>query len=205
MNVTSQNPVSSVTATVFNPLNEAAGVFTLSDAGSGVYTGNITLTGISCLLVGNYKIQFVAEDELGLFSNLVVNNLPVVNTANQAPTVSGLIAPDTVIIPPTGENVYVLSVLTNDPDGYCDLSKVEFSSFRPDGSQTNNGNPFPMFDDGNIEAHGDTIAFDSRFSEKIRILSTNNITGYFTFKYKATDRSGVSSIELVDSILVKFP
>ena len=203
--VTSNNTISSVTASVFNPNNEAAGEFSLTSNGNGTYSANISLSGIQCLLVGNYKVQLVAEDSQGLFSNVIILSLPVRNTANQPPVVSGLIAPDTVFIPATGENVYVLSVLINDPDGYCDLQRVEFSSFRPDGTQTNNGNPFPMFDDGNIEQHGDTIAMDSRFSEKIRVPSTNNITGYFTFKYKAVDRSGVSSAELVDSILVRFP
>src|SRR5690606_26895004 len=139
------------------------GVFTLTDAGSGTYTGNITLSGFSCLLVGNYKIQFVAEDELGLFSNLVVNNLPVINTANQAPTVSGLIAPDTILIPSSGVNAYVLSVLAGDPDGYCDFQSVFFNSFLPNG-QGSSQNPFSMFDDGNIPLHGDTVAMDSRFS-----------------------------------------
>jgi hypothetical protein len=203
-NVTSQNPISSVTVSVFNPLNEAAGVFTLSDAGSGVFTGNITLSGFSCLLVGNYKIQIVAEDQLGLFSNLVVNNLPVVNTANQPPTVSGLIAPDTIVVPPSGSNINVLSILANDLDGYCDIQSVVFNTFLPNG-QPATGNPFTLFDDGNIEAHGDTIAMDSRFSQKIEITSAQTLVGNFVFKYKVTDRSGISSTELIDTIVVKFP
>ncbi len=202
--VTSNNSISSVTASVFNPNNEAAGEFSLTSNGNGTYSANISLSGIQCLLVGNYKVQLVAEDAQGLFSNVVILNLPVRNTANQAPVLSGLIAPDTIIIPSSGTDIYVLSIIANDPDGYCDLQTVFFNSFLPNG-QPSSGNPFTMFDDGNIELHGDTVAMDSRFSLKVGIPSTITTTGYYVFRYNATDRSGVTATELVDSILVRFP
>jgi hypothetical protein len=204
-NVTSTNPVSNVTVTLFNPLNEVAGVFQLQSVGSNNYSGNVSVASISCLIVGIYKVQIVAEDELGLFSNLVINTIPVVNTANQPPTLSGLIMPDTINIPASGTDVYVFSIVAADPDGYCDLQNTLFNSFLPPNGQPSSNNPFIMFDDGNIEVHGDTVAMDSRFSLKIGIPSTISQTGYYVFKYKATDRSGIPSAELIDSILVKFP
>ncbi len=79
-----------------------------------------------------------------------------------------------------------------------------FNTFLPNG-QPATGNPFTLFDDGNIEAHGDTVAMDSRFSQKIEITSAQTLVGNFVFKYKVTDRSGVPSAELVDTIVVKFP
>ena len=210
--VQTTNPISSVTAKLYTANNEFLGTFNLQDNGSlpdsnggdGVYSVGIDITNIQCLIVGNYRIEYLAEDNLGLFSNLVITSVPVINTANQPPVISGLYAPDTILVPSSGANVEVLSIFVNDPDGMCDISTAIFNAFAPNGTPSGN-NPFSMFDDGNIEAHGDTVAGDGRYSEKIQITSAQSVFGYFTFKYTATDRSGLISNEIVDSILVKQP
>jgi len=50
----------------------------------------------------------------------------------------------------------LLSVRANDPDGFNDVTRVIFNSYKPDGSASG-GNPFTMYDDG-LPAHGDEKA-----------------------------------------------
>ena len=173
-------------------------------AGSGnLYTATINIDNISCLIVGNYKVDYYAENASGLFSNQVSDAFYVKNTANAAPVVSGLIAPSSIQVPASGINSAVLSVLANDSNGSCDIKSVFFNSFRPDGTITG-GSPFSMFDDGNIPLHGDTIAGDGRYSLIIGIPSTQTTFGYFKFIYQARDNSSLLSNQLIDSINV-FP
>lgn len=170
-------------------------------SGDGRYSAVINITNISCLLVGNYVLQYIAENNSGLFSNLISANIPVVNSNNLPPVISALHAPGTILVPATGSNTGVLSVFTNDPDGRCDINSVFFNSFRPDGTITN-GSPFTMFDDGNISVHGDTTAGDGRFSLKIEISSAQTTLGYFKFNYQAQDNSNLLSNIIRDSINV---
>lgn len=170
-------------------------------SGDGRYTATINISNISCLLVGNYELEYLAENNSGLFSNLIAASIRVINVNNLPPIVSDLHAPRTILVPVTGSNTGVLSVLTNDPDGRCDINSVFFNSFRPDGSITN-GSPFTMFDDGNISVHGDTLAGDGRYSLKIEISSMQTTLGFFKFNYQAQDRSNLLSNIIRDSINV---
>ncbi|HMS64812.1 MAG TPA: hypothetical protein PKD83_06095 [Ignavibacteria bacterium] len=172
--------------------------------GSGnSYSSVINIDNISCLIVGNYKVDYYAENASGLFSNQVSASFYVKNTQNVAPVVSNLIAPSTIQVPVSGVNSAVLSVFVNDTNGKCDINSVFFNSYRPDGTITG-GSPFSMFDDGNIPLHGDTVASDGRYSLIIGIPSTQTTFGYFKFIYQARDNSGFLSNQLIDSINV-FP
>ena len=155
----------------------------MSAGSENLYTATINIDNISCLIVGNYKVDYYAENASGLFSNQVSDAFYVKNTANAAPVVSGLIAPSSIQVPASGINSAVLSVLANDSNGSCDIKSVFFNSFRPDGTITG-GSPFSMFDDGNIPLHGDTIAGDGRYSLIIGIPSTQTTFGYFKFIYQ---------------------
>ncbi|MEO8665199.1 MAG: hypothetical protein ABI462_06860 [Ignavibacteria bacterium] len=177
------------------------GVSPDTTTGDGRFTAAIDITGISCLQVGNYEVEYLAVNTSGLSSNLISSSIPVINTNNQPPVVSALHAPSVILVPPTGTNTGVLSVFTDDPDGRCDINSVFFNSFRPDGSITN-GSPFTMFDDGNISVHGDTVAGDGRYSLKIEISSAQTTLGYFKFNYQAQDNSNLLSNIIRDSINV---
>lgn len=189
-NVTSQNPISSVTVSVFNPLNEAAGVFTLSDAGSGVFTGNITLSGFSCLLVGMYKVQIVAETEDGLFSSLIVRTLPVVNTANQPIQLSNPDLPDSVTRPTTGFFDLTVGIDAIDPDGKCDLVEVFFFGYRPSG--------FPLSNEPFVMSNSQNNTYT--FTAPVTPAAEDSLYGYYKYVFQARDRSGVLSIQYTDSI-----
>lgn len=173
------------------------------NSGSDLYSATININNIGCLIVGNYKTEYYAENASGLFSNQLTSSFYVKDTANLAPLVSNLFAPSSIQVPATGINSAVLSVLANDPNGYCDVKSVFFNSYRPNGTITG-GSPFSMFDDGNIPLHGDTVAGDGRYSLIIGIPSNQTTFGYFKFIYQARDNSGILSNQLTDSINV-FP
>ncbi len=205
--VTSEEPVTSVTVTVKNPLNTEIGIFTLRDdgvapditSGDGRYTGIITFS-MTCRIVGQYKGEFLAKNVSGLNSSLVSQNFSVINSHSLPPSLSNLIAPDSLQRPSTGESVVFLRITASDPDGLCDIDYVFFNSFKPDGVPSS-GNPFGLYDDGDTLGHCDAVPGDGNYSLCIRIASTNQL-GTYTFKYNARDRSGILSDTLFHTIYV---
>jgi len=204
--------IKSVTCKVLSPDNTLLATIPMQDngvnpdstAGDSRYSCAINISNLSCVLVGQYSIQLIAENTSGLFSNQINSTFNVVLTNNQAPVVSRLFAPDSIAIPLSGVTVSTLSVFALDSNGYCDIKRVFFNSFRPDSTITPNS-PFAMFDDGNIADHGDTVAGDGRFSLKIQIASTQTTFGWFTFKYQAEDNSGLLSNVLIGRIYIYRP
>lgn len=195
------SPDNSVLAT-YNMVDN--GVLPDSTSGDNRYSCTVNVTNISCLLVGQYTIQLLAENTAGLFSSQINSSFNVVLTNNVAPVVSQLYAPDSIAIPVSGFNIRTLSVLALDSNGQCDVRRVFFNSYRPDSSITG-GSPFEMFDDGDISAHGDSVAGDGRYSLIIRIESTQTTIGWYTFKYQAEDNSGLLSSQLIGRINIYRP
>lgn len=204
--------IKSVTCKVVSPENSVIGTFAMSDngslpdsvAGDSRYSCTVNITNISCLLVGQYTLQLLAENVSGLLSTQINSSFLVALTNNQAPIVSGLYAPDSIPIPATGSNITTLSVFALDSNGQCDIKRVFFNSYRPDSSITT-GSPFKMFDDGDIVAHGDSVAGDKRFSLIIQVPSTQTTVGWYTFKYQAEDNSGLYSSQLIGRINIYHP
>jgi hypothetical protein len=204
--------IKSVTCKVLSPDNTLLVTIPMQDngvnpdsvSGDSRYSCAINISNLSCVLVGQYSFQLIAENTAGLLSNQINSTFNVVLTNNQAPVVSGLYSPDSIAIPSSGVSVSTLSVFALDSNGYCDIKRVFFNSFRPDSTITG-GSPFAMFDDGNIADHGDTAAGDGRFSLKIQIASTQTTVGWFTFKYQAEDNSGLLSNVLIGRIYIYRP
>lgn len=204
--------IKSVTCKVYAPDNTLMASYPMKDDGSapdtvsgdGRYSCQINITNISCLLVGQYSIQLIAENAAGLVSNQINSPVAVVSTNNQAPIVWGLSSPDSISIPLTGSNLSTLSINALDSNGYCDIRRVFFNSFRPDSSITG-GSPFTMYDDGNILEHGDSTALDGKFSLIIQVPSTQTTTGWYTFKYQAEDNSGLLSNQVIGRINIYRP
>jgi hypothetical protein len=204
--------IKSVTCKVLSPENTVLATYNMADDGvlpdsvSGDlrYSCEINITNISCLLVGQYSIQLLAENTAGLLSSQINSSFYTVMTNNIAPVVSNLYAPDSIAIPSSGLVINTLSVFAIDSNGYCDIKRVFFNSFRPDSSITG-GSPFNMFDDGDILAHGDSVAGDGRFSLIIQIASTQTTIGWYTFKYQAEDNSGFLSNQYVGRIYIYRP
>ena len=205
--------ISTVVCSLLDPNGNLIQNFNMSDNGSspdtsgnnGVYTVSVNYTTSSCLTVGNYSLQYLATSESGLTSNLIVSTLPVYYSNNVAPQMSFIFAPDTVIKPTTGVNLFHISVKATDPNGQCDLKTVFFNSFKPNGDPAG-GNPFLMFDDGDFAAHGDSVAGDGRYSLVIGINSLPDTQiGTYQFNYQATDNVGLTSAILNKPLYVKSP
>jgi Flp pilus assembly protein TadG len=204
--------IESVVCSLLDPNGNLIQNFSMSDNGSspdttgnnGTFTVTVNYTTTSCLTVGNYSVQYLATSASGLTSNLIVSTVPVYYSNNIAPVVSFVNAPDTVQKPSTGFVAFALRVTGSDPNGSCDIKNVFFRTIRPDG--TTNGLQFNMFDDGDLIAHGDSVAGDNRYSLIIQIDSTPATqTGTFQFNFQATDNRGLSSAILNKPLYVKAP
>lgn len=206
--VSSDEVIKNVTVKVKNPLNEQVGIYYLKDdgvlpdttAGDGRYTGLISFN-MPCRLLRTYGCEFVAENMSGLFSNSITTNFDVVNTNDHLPSLSDIIIPDSLQRPSSGLKVAFLQAKASDPDGNCDILRVMFKSQKPDGTYSNGGNPFFMYDDGDIPLHGDTVAADMKYSLLIAI-DQNAQLGYYKFSFNAKDRSDSLSSTIIDSIYV---
>jgi hypothetical protein len=213
VNTNGGGTIKSVKCKLYDPGNRLLATIELNDNGippdsisnDSRYSGIFNISGISCEVFGIHNVQFIAENNSGLFSNLISLNLPVLNTSNFPTRIFGLISPDSIIVPTSGSAFHTLAVSATDTNGYCDIKQVYFKSYRPDGTPTNNGNPYPMFDDGNLNEHGDTTLGDGRFSLIIRIDNTQSIFGYYKFIYQAQDNSNSLSNQIIDSIKIVPP
>jgi hypothetical protein len=149
---------------------------------------------------GPYNFVFRAVDVAGDASpaEIKVVAIELSRAANLPPQLAGLQAPSTISRRAT-PNTYVLSVRATDPNGRCDgIARVFFKSFKPNGEPTNNGNSFPMRDDGKL---GDAVAGDRRYSLTIEI-SPDAATGNYRFEFQAEDQKGAQSAKLIHTITV---
>ncbi len=213
--VTSEEPVQNVNGRITNPLSVILGDVQLKDDGilpdttasDGHFTGQLSQL-LDCKLIGNYKVEFSAQNTSGVYGNTFIGNFAVINTSNNPPIISDLILPDS-LRRPSGIgadtiNIGFMQVRAFDSEGICNIDLVSYNSFRPTGNQ--NGFNVPLFDDGNILAHGDSVANDGKFSLLIKITPSpaDSLIGYFRFEFTAKDRGNPSLVSntLIDSINV---
>jgi hypothetical protein len=160
-----------------------------TNSGDGIYTTTINITNISCLLVGNYTIEYVAKNNSGLYSNTIISGLKVVNTNISPPVITSTNLPDSVVRPSPGDSALLtISINVNDPDGLCDLKDASFVTVRPNGVTLPS---IPMFNDGNG-------LFS--FSAYVSYSSDPTSYGYFKYTFTARDRSNILSSPVTDSI-----
>ncbi len=164
------------------------GTFPDTTSGDGKYSAIVSPI-VNCLLVGNYTLEYLALNTSGLFSNLILSDIFVVNSANQPPVISGTNLPDSVTRPLPGDSTLLtITVNVSDPDGLCDLREVTFVTVRPNGVTLP---PIPMFNNNNGEFS---------FSNYVSFSSDPTSYGYFKYTFTAKDRSNVLSIPVTDSI-----
>lgn len=208
--VSSEEAIQNVQATVTNPSSSQIGIFILKDDGvlpdttanDGRYTGLIYYI-TSCRLVGNYQVEFLAQNVSGLFSNTLIQSFQVVRQPNLTPIISNIIiVPDSIQV--LQQSFFVFMVTAIDPEGYCDILRVFYEGTNPNGGALT---PQNLYDDGScciIEGtgvtSGDTTALDSKFTRKF--YGSTSITGYYRYNIRAVDRSGDTSNILSDSIYV---
>ena len=194
--------ISSVTLLINDPENTELATINLTDngtlpdttAGDGKYSAIVSISNISCLLVGNYGLEYIAVNSTGLYSNLITSEIYVKNTANVPPVIAGTNLPDSIVRPLPGDSLLLtISVNVNDADGLCDLKEVTFVTERPNGVILP---AIPMFYNGNGEF---------LFSNYVLPSSDPSSFGYFKYTFTPKDRSNVSGNPVKDSIKFVMP
>ncbi|MEO8211477.1 MAG: hypothetical protein ABI840_13035 [bacterium] len=159
-----------------------------TNSNDGRYIATVNISNISCLLVGNYRLEFIAENNSGLFSNLITSGLRVINTDNLPPVITSTNLPDSVVRPLVDSTLLTISINVTDPNGLCDLKDVSFVTTRPNGVIIP---AIPMFYNGKGEF---------TFSNYVRNSSDPTSYGYFKYTFTARDNSNLLSAPVTDSI-----
>jgi len=146
--------------------------------------------------IGSYLIEAYVTRTSELESNHVLSSL-VVTRNNARPQIANLSVPDTIRRPTTGFRPVFLAVSASDSDGLGDIQKVFFKSI----NSTSPSFEQPMFDDGDLNGTGDSVATDGRFS-RLLTLDSSATLGTKEFRFWARDRSGALSDSLVHLIVV---
>ena len=204
---TIDNPVTAVRYVLNSPNDNQSisngqlfddGVGTEVINGDGKYSAKVTFQ-IKRVEIGVFSFSILAESKNGFQSNANIVPLTVYR-GNNAPVLSDLDTPDTVKLGSQNQ-LLVLHVRANDPDGLSDIASVVFNSFKPDDTPSG-GNPFRMYDDGNVSNHGDDKAGDGVYSLIVTLPPTVQ-TGTYRFEFQAFDRSNAASNILIQRITVK--
>jgi len=144
---------------------------------------------------GIFTIDFQTQDNSQLTSNTLGLSFTVYRT-NLAPSLSNLVAPDTVVRPSSGSVTFLFAVTASDPDGLCDVADVSFYVLLPPPPS----GAIPLFDDGD-PAKGDQTAGDGIFSRIVSINAQNTL-GEKRIVFLARDQAGAVSDSLFHSFYV---
>jgi len=142
---------------------------------------------------GEYKMVFSAKDEFADESNIIQSSLQIDNDRSYIISTD---VPDTVFRP---ANIPVKAVV-GDPQGGDDIQRVYFELKASDGSyiESSPGNhlQLTMFDDGDLQNHGDTEANDSEYALILQVTQ-NNVADVYTLEFYVQDK--VDNISLMAS------
>lgn len=169
--------------------------------GDGVYSGTVSFP--LKRVEGGYLELFVkAVDGDGSTSNALRQSIPVFRSS-RAPLLSGLSAPDTVILPPPAlVSLILMSVTANDSDGPGDIREVFFRNL---DSPSDTTRKFLLYDDGDVNGvSGDSVANDGIYSITVQ-LPFNTPVGTYRFLFEATDRFGLASNTILHPLTVLPP
>jgi hypothetical protein len=151
---------------------------------------------------GDYAIDYYMESTTGIMKKVGSAKFEYDNAQdNIAPVISEQDIPDQI---ERGVQ-FSFSVKATDQNGQADIRSVYYELFDPNGSQLVNSqgiSQFPLFDDGNTQANGDLIAGDAVYTVFLT-FPENVSTGTWTFRFRAEDRGGKLSNELVHNLEVQ--
>jgi hypothetical protein len=189
------------------------GVSPDEQAGDSLYTGAVEVP-TDNLPVGTYFCRVAAQGTAGATSNSFLLPVTIGRQLNHPPSLSDVQAPDTIVLGTVSQQ-FKLTVTATDPDGLTDVAKVFFHSYKPDGTITNHGNAFLMYDDGSENiivppdiVSGDIVKGDGIYTLTVSISPTDSEgkptdRGAYRFEFQATDRSNANSNTLTHFVYVK--
>lgn len=196
IDVTSEDAVKQVICSLVDSRDSVIGQFQMLDNGVSPdttandrrYTALIAKDGFGCLIVGGYKLQYYAETNEGLFSNIITTNMQVRFSNNVAPVLSNPVLPDSVVRPTSGQFDITLEITATDANGECDINLVYFDSYRPSGYYFSS--PIMTYAGGNLY----------KFTNPVTYTPFDSLYGYYKYHFHAVDNSGLISNTIIDSI-----
>ena len=178
-------------------------------AGDSIFSVRLD-AGFSIGKQGDYNLFFYALDSF-MEKNI---NVPqhTIFIGNTPPQIINVVVPDTMQLP-VASGTYNRKLLTAqiyDAQGLADIDSVYFYSRKPDSTLANNGQPILLVDNGypfnpsnpGVET-GDQQAGDGIYSFSL-LVSSDALTGIYTFTFYARDKAGnlsaaqVRVIEIVE-------
>ena len=149
---------------------------------------------------GIYNIKYYVKNTDETMQQVALGSFKYNNGQDNLPPeiANTVVDPDTVVV--TSLTTIFTSVEASDPNGQNDILKVFFIVYNPDGSTS--GNELELFDDGNVNDHGDLTADDGIYSRLIQVDQANE-KGTYRFEFSARDRGGKSSNIIDHFVLIQ--
>jgi hypothetical protein len=167
------------------------------NAHDNIYSGDVEFQ-IQRVFVGTLSINLWSESTAGYRSNTSVLPLQIIRI-NHPPVLSNLVVDSLISIKGINQKFFPIVIKAADPDGQSDVRIVYFNSYKPNGSPAL-GNPFLMYDDGNINGtSGDYAAGDEFYSLRVGLPTA---AGTYRFEFFAVDRSNDTSNAFIKNIVV---
>lgn len=196
VDVTSEDAVKQVICSLIDSKDSVIGQFQMLDNGVSPdttandrrYTALIAKNGFGCLVVGGYKLQYYAETNEGLFSNIITTNMQVRFSNSVAPVLSNPVLPDSVVRPTSGQFDITLEITATDANGQCDIGIVYFDAYRPSGFYFSS--PVMSYAGGSLY----------KFTNPVTYTPDDSLYGYYKYHFHAVDNSGLISNTIIDSI-----
>jgi hypothetical protein len=165
-------------------------------AGDGEFSGRLAFE-LAQSEAGPFRVRVRALDRTGFESNAREQTLLVVRE-NEVPLLTNLVAPDTVLLPPTGSTLVRMTADADDPDGSDDIQEVYFQSL----DSSDPLRKFFLLDDGDSNGSGDAVAGDGTYSIIVQLPSTTTRKTY-RFAFQAADTFGDTSATLLHNLTVR--
>ncbi len=148
--------------------------------GDGIFSGILWLK--PTMVPDSVGFVYTAVDDHGARASVTQNM-----GANQPPSFVSLNVPSTITRPASGSIPVFFFATVTDPDGLGDIDSVYFRNI----SSTSPSNIL-MYDDGDLAAHGDSVANDGTYSRIVSIASTNT-PGTKEFHFTVVDKARFSA------------
>jgi hypothetical protein len=188
--------IAAVQMRLYNPSGDPTdSIYSLIHAAGSAYNLPLVAAFAAGHPTGNYTFSIYAYDTYNLHSD---TSSQTVYMENLPPHLTDVILPDTIVRPIPGDTTYFpIMVRGWDDQGAGDINSVVLQALKPDLSW---GPVVDMFDNGNLQVYGDSLAGDSVYTRVVSIWPSN-LLGLYQFHFRSTDHAGNQN-EIIDSLWV---